>query len=83
MVLCVIMNKLCVFLAILALAHAFPTREQDPELAGGFFEGDLDLNKDQLRQLQSPISGRNGLINLKRRWPDNKVYFKVTEDLGQ
>lgn len=79
------MSKLCVFLAILAVAHAFPTQtwEEDPELAGGFFEGDLDLTEDQQVQLLSPIEGRNGLINTERRWPDRTVYFKVTEELGK
>ncbi|KAL5279610.1 hypothetical protein ACFFRR_003911 [Megaselia abdita] len=76
------MSKLCVFLAILAVAHAFPaqTWEQDPEYAGGFFEGDLDLTEDQQKQLFSPIEGRNGLLNLKRRWPNNTVHFKITEE---
>lgn len=84
MVIRVKMNKLCVFLAILAVAHAFPTNtwEEDPELSGGFFQGDLDLNEEQQQQLSSPIDGRNGLTNLNRRWPNNTVYFKVTEELG-
>lgn len=79
------MNKLCVFLAILAIAQAFPTNsvEEDPELKGGFFEGDLELTNEQLFELTSPLSGRNGVTNLKRRWPDNKVYFKITGDFSE
>lgn len=73
------------FLALLAVTQAFPTQtwEEDPELSAGFFEGDLDLNEEQQKQLSSPIEERNGLIATAKRWPNNIVHFKITEELGE
>lgn len=58
----------------------------DPELEANKFEGDMLLTEDQLRVLtNSPprIQGRNGLIAVNKRWPDNTVYYKIEGDFGE
>lgn len=56
----------------MGLAVGFPTNVQDPELTGGYFEGDMVLSND-----------RNGLINSAARWPDKTVYFKIDDAIGK
>ncbi|XP_068140017.1 seminal metalloprotease 1-like [Drosophila tropicalis] len=53
----------------------------DPEEAGGFFEGDMQLTPEQeLARKGGFIQGRNGLIDEKKRWPDNVVIYKISDD---
>lgn len=42
---------------------------------GEYFEGDLMLNAEQFEAIKS--HDRNGLINLKYRWPNKTVVYKM------
>ncbi|KAH8341368.1 hypothetical protein KR059_004234 [Drosophila kikkawai] len=46
-----------------------PYEEQDPELTGGYFEGDMDV-----------VLGRNGLLPPARRWPNATVTYKISQE---
>lgn len=46
--------------------------EEDPELTGGYIEGDMifDFN-------------RNGFISESKRWPNKTVLYKMSADIGK
>ncbi|XP_030384426.1 seminal metalloprotease 1 [Scaptodrosophila lebanonensis] len=48
----------------------------DPEEAAGLVEGDMKLNEYEQQDMQ----GRNGLIAAEKRWPNNLVIYKISED---
>ncbi|XP_064535357.1 seminal metalloprotease 1 [Drosophila montana] len=52
----------------------------DPEETAGFVEGDMQLTKgQQLALAQGPV-GRNGLIDTTKRWPNNLLVYKISDD---
>nr|AYV99576.1 venom polypeptide [Dolopus genitalis] len=51
--------------------------EVNPEESGDFFEGDMELNEEQMASLLYPDK-RNGRIQERYRWPNNIVFY----DLG-
>lgn len=72
-------NTLILTIALLShyWANALPTssvdlEEEDPELTGGYFEGDMDIDLT-----------RNGVINITRRWPNNTVYYQIDTVFGK
>lgn len=66
--------KICLVLALMKGCSAAPAvpDETDPELIGGYFEGDMILNE-----------GRNGLIDETFRWPNGIVYYYINSDFGE
>lgn len=69
--------KCVLILTVIAASQSFPAsliEQDDYELTGGFFEGDMDLSNDEQR---------NGMPNEKRWWPKATVYFKIAEGLGE
>lgn len=50
------------------------SKDMDPELTAGYFEGDMVLPTD---------SNRNGLRDTIYRWPDNTVYYKFFTKFGK
>ncbi|KAL5279609.1 hypothetical protein ACFFRR_003910 [Megaselia abdita] len=71
--------KFTLVFALIAALQCFPTsiEEVDHELSGGFFEGDMELSDEEKKFL---FSGRNGIADEKKRWPNATVYFKITEE---
>lgn len=59
-----------------------PLRQRvlDPEEAGGFEEGDMQLTEAQKKLLVQGPMGRNGVIDPTRHWPRNEVIYKISED---
>lgn len=55
----------------------FKKSSENPEESGGFFEGDMKLNREQLMNLE--YGPRNGLISRQFRWPKSQgkiiVYY--------
>ena len=45
---------------------------------GEYFEGDMQLNEEQMEALFSPA--RNGLVSTKYRWPNKTVPYKMSMD---
>ncbi|XP_065355366.1 seminal metalloprotease 1-like [Calliphora vicina] len=64
----------CFILVALFLAHCqtvpveLEKSERDPELIGGFFEGDMDIDIK-----------RNGLIDPTKRWPNGVVRYRIDQ----
>lgn len=54
---------------------AVPTTQmvEDPELTGGFTEGDMIL----------PAQQRNGMRSQIYRWPDGKVFYHIGGNIGR
>ncbi|KAH8398433.1 hypothetical protein KR215_002043 [Drosophila sulfurigaster] len=81
-------SKLLLLLAVLSsqllLGVALPigsrTWTLDPEEAGGYAEGDMQLTQEQQVQLEQGPKGRNGLIDATKRWPQNQVIYQISED---
>lgn len=70
--------KFTLIFAFLATSQCFPTtsvEEVDHELIGGFFEGDMELDDEE--------SGRNGIADESKRWPNSTVFFKISEEFGR
>ncbi|XP_022214916.1 seminal metalloprotease 1 [Drosophila obscura] len=57
-----------------------PAGVYDPEEAGAFAGGDMVLTEEQKANLEHGPKERNGLINTDRRWPNNVVVYKISED---
>ncbi|KAH8403185.1 hypothetical protein KR222_006467 [Zaprionus bogoriensis] len=55
-------------------------RVLDPEEAGGFAEGDMQLTELQQQLLEQGPKGRNGVIDPTRHWPNNEVVYKISDD---
>lgn len=51
--------------------HSAPVVEEDHELIGGFFEGDMEIEFN-----------RNGVIAESKRWPNKVVHYKIDEVFG-
>lgn len=78
------MERFCCLCNILVLAlasysHALPVEtntfasfEKDPELTGGFFEGDMIIDLT-----------RNGLRAASKRWPKGVVRYKIDKTFGR
>ncbi|XP_017857059.1 PREDICTED: zinc metalloproteinase nas-4-like [Drosophila arizonae] len=66
--------KIFLVLVLMKSCYAAPVvpDETDPELIGGYFEGDMILNE-----------GRNGLIDETFRWPNGIVYYYINSDFDQ
>ncbi|XP_017099418.2 seminal metalloprotease 1 [Drosophila bipectinata] len=74
-------------IVILLLLHALisegkplPAGVYDPEEAGGFVEGDMMLTTEQKNTLSFGPKARNGLINTEKRWPQNVVVYRISND---
>lgn len=68
--------------ALIATSQCFPTapvEEEDHELIGGFFEGDMEFSDDQKKGL---FSGRNGVPLERQRWPNATVFYKISKEFG-
>lgn len=64
---------------IILATHASPfIFPQNYEEISGKVQGDLDLTPEQYRALFEPITQRNGLVNVARRWPDNIVPYEFS-----
>lgn len=76
------MNKfsICFVLAVCAyriLALPVVTIPNDAEQQSGNFEGDMILSKE----LRQALSGqRNGLTDVRYRWPNNTVHYRIIAD---
>lgn len=57
-----------------------PTGVYDPEEAGGFVEGDMMLTTEQKYNIEFGPKARNGLINPEKRWPQNVVVYRISND---
>ncbi|KAH8413552.1 hypothetical protein KR009_012279 [Drosophila setifemur] len=57
-----------------------PAGVYDPEEGAGFVEGDMVLTPEQKSNLEHGPKGRNGLINPEKRWPDNVVVYRISDD---
>lgn len=55
----------------------------NPELRGGYVEGDLKLTQDQKSMLFAKSVDRSGLVNKRYRWPASLVWFKFANDIGK
>lgn len=73
---------LLVFSTQLLSGSAAPLRQRvlDPEEAGGFDEGDMQLTELQKKLLVQGPMGRNGVIDPTRHWPKNEVIYKISSD---
>lgn len=56
---------------------------RNPELNGGYVEGDLMLTQEQKDMLFAKSIDRSGLINKRYRWPGSVVWFKFANDIGK
>lgn len=68
-----------ILLLLLTYSYAAPLESQtvktvdpDPELTGGYFEGDMEIEVT-----------RNGLIAERKKWPNGVVYYKIDEVFGK
>lgn len=68
-----------ILLLLLTYSYAAPLESQtvktvdpDPELTGGYFEGDMEIEIT-----------RNGLLAERKRWPNGVVYYKIDEIFGK
>ncbi|KAH8233899.1 hypothetical protein KR032_002394 [Drosophila birchii] len=58
-----------------------PAGVYDPEESAGFVEGDMVLTSEQERMLeQGPPKARNGLIDTSKRWPNNVIVYRISDD---
>ncbi|XP_017050621.2 seminal metalloprotease 1 [Drosophila ficusphila] len=64
------MFKLIVALISLLAKEVSSVLLQDPELIGGYFQGDI----------VEPIRSRNGIANPQRNWPNGVVYYHIEEN---
>ncbi|XP_055372327.1 seminal metalloprotease 1-like [Condylostylus longicornis] len=70
--------------AIIAIANTIPvlhqleekSKEIDPEEQGGYFEGDMILDQDQLNSILNP-KGRHILIGEKYKWKNAIVHYEI------
>lgn len=46
---------------------------------GNYFEGDMDLDDDQIQDLYRSIVPRNGIINTKHHWPNKVVHYHLSD----
>lgn len=74
------------FLCLIASLNGFPLGnnevENNSELTGGYFEGDMILTHEQIQELFEP--SKSGLINKKYRWKDRIVpYQLLNKDFGK
>lgn len=63
------------FLLLLTHSYAAPVEteiEEDHELIGGFFQGDMEIELT-----------RNGEIAESKRWPNGIVHYKIDEVFGK
>ncbi|XP_016977281.1 seminal metalloprotease 1 [Drosophila rhopaloa] len=65
---------------VLNTGKPLPAGVYDPEEAAGFVEGDMMLTEEQQRNLEHGPKTRNGLINTEKRWPNNVVVYKISDD---
>lgn len=72
--------SICFVLAVCAyriLALPVVTIPNDAEQQSGNFEGDMILSKE----LRQALSGqRNGLTDVRYRWPNNTVHYRIIAD---
>lgn len=64
-------NFILIFLSFFYLSSCFTIFQQSLEEVGGYFEGDMNLSIQQLRNIANMIAHANpqaGLIDLRRRW---------------
>ncbi|KAH8403368.1 hypothetical protein KR222_011427 [Zaprionus bogoriensis] len=59
----------CLWLAASAAPYAVREEEIDPELTGGYFQGDMDVDYE-----------RNGELSTTVHWPNATVYYKIDEE---
>ncbi|XP_017115477.1 seminal metalloprotease 1 [Drosophila elegans] len=75
-----IINLLLLLQVVLNSGKPLPAGVYDPEEAAGFVEGDMMLTEEQQRSLEQGPRARNGLINTEKRWPNNVVVYKISDD---
>ncbi|KAH8293082.1 hypothetical protein KR044_000945 [Drosophila immigrans] len=76
-------SKLLLLLFALSSCAALPLGSRwslDPEEAGGFAEGDMQLTGEQEVLLEQGPRARNGLIDATKRWPLNLVIYRISDD---
>ncbi|ALC39807.1 CG15255 [Drosophila busckii] len=74
-------SSLLLSVALLVCAcQALPLPELDAEEAAGLAEGDMQLTSQQQQALLAAPQGRNGLLDMSKRWPSNLVIYKISED---
>ncbi|XP_017050618.1 seminal metalloprotease 1 [Drosophila ficusphila] len=71
---------LLVLQVVLNSGKPLPAGVYDPEEAAGFVEGDMMLTEEQQSNLEHGPKARNGLINTERRWPNNVVVYRISDD---
>lgn len=63
--------------------HLQTQQTRNPELNGGFVEGDLKLTAEQKSVLYASPVDRSGLVNKRYRWPGSLVWYKFAGDIGE
>lgn len=58
-------------------------KHRNPELKGGFVEGDLKLTAEQKNMLFASSVDRSGLVNKRYRWPKSVVWFKFSPEISK
>lgn len=66
---------------LLLLPWTFANHLPNPEEAGGYFEGDLELTREQQKELL--FQSRNGIKSEKYRWPGKTILYKISKDFGK
>ncbi|EDV33639.1 uncharacterized protein Dana_GF13899 [Drosophila ananassae] len=65
---------------LISWGKPLPAGVYDPEEAGGFVQGDMMLTPDQKNNLAFGPKARNGVINPEKRWPQNLVVYRISDD---